>query len=355
MNTSQLTFTRFLAATAIVIFHFGKEVFPFSSASVHFLFQQASVGVSYFFILSGFVMIIAYRNKEKISLIEFLKNRVARIYPLYFLALCLLLLFLYRYMPDAPFDRKGFLLNLFMIQAWVPGKALSFNSPGWSLAVEFCFYVSFPFLYNYFYRVCTKNKILIFIFSFWLINQLILHLYVQSSFYDPHAVKREEFLYYFPLMHLNEFLIGNLAGILFTGKTKNYDFGILGCTAVFVLLLKYPMNLFFHNGLLAVVFVPIIYILASNTGIITSIFRTKFAVLLGEISYGIYILQAPVFLLMQKVFKHYNISEPVRCFYVYFTVLLAVSTISYYLIEKPLREKIKKIRLVPRKQRTAIL
>ena len=44
MRIEQLTFTRFVAAISIVIFHYGKDVPPFNYLS--FLFQQANIGVS---------------------------------------------------------------------------------------------------------------------------------------------------------------------------------------------------------------------------------------------------------------------------------------------------------------------
>ncbi|MDW5290748.1 hypothetical protein [Formosa sp. PL04] len=64
MRLEQITFTRFLAAISIVIFHHGKNIFPFNQEGVSFIIKQANIGVSYFFILSGFVMVIAYGNKK---------------------------------------------------------------------------------------------------------------------------------------------------------------------------------------------------------------------------------------------------------------------------------------------------
>lgn len=84
----QLTFTRFLAAIAIVIFHYGGSAFPFQTPILKSLFSNANVGVSFFFILSGFVMMIAYGARQsEINFREYFINRFARIYPIYFLAL----------------------------------------------------------------------------------------------------------------------------------------------------------------------------------------------------------------------------------------------------------------------------
>jgi len=92
MRIEQLTFTRFIAAISIVIFHFGDGCYLFNNEYVSFLFTQANMGVSYFFILSGFVMTIAYSHKENFQLKEYLVNRIGRIYPLYFFSIVLVLL-----------------------------------------------------------------------------------------------------------------------------------------------------------------------------------------------------------------------------------------------------------------------
>ena len=62
----------------------------FNTEIISTIFKHATVGVSYFFILSGFVMIIAYGRKAEINKADYFKNRVARIYPVYLLAIILL-------------------------------------------------------------------------------------------------------------------------------------------------------------------------------------------------------------------------------------------------------------------------
>ena len=93
MRIEQLTFTRFIAAISIVVFHYAKDIPPFNFDVTSFFFQQANLGVSYFFILSGFVMIIAYWHKDKVSFLSYMQKRFARIYPVTFLAAFLLLCF----------------------------------------------------------------------------------------------------------------------------------------------------------------------------------------------------------------------------------------------------------------------
>ena len=149
MRIEQLTFTRFIAASLIVIFHYGIDIFPFNLQKTMFL--GANIGVSYFFVLSGFVMIIAYHKKQKISVLNYLRNRFARIYPVYLLA-TLILVGYYLVATNVDVKPIDLILNITLLQSWVPAKVLTLNFPGWSLSVEFFFYVQktlkLPFLQN---------------------------------------------------------------------------------------------------------------------------------------------------------------------------------------------------------------
>ena len=340
VRINQLTFTRFVAAIAIVIFHFGRETFLFTNDSLSIIFAQANIGVSYFYILSGFVMIIAYNHKLTINAVEYLKNRFARIYPLYLfsIGLCVFMFLLLN-----EFSLTNFLLNVFMIQSWVPGKALTLTYTGWSLAVELFFYVLFPFLFNRLYQKFKLKTIAIGIIVFWIVSQVIFHLVIADA-----SELMERFYYYLPILHLNEFLVGNLAGIVFMRNLnkvrRNYDLLLLFNLVLMYLAFKYDLGLTYHNGLFAVLFVPFIYFLSSNSGNVTKVFSTKPFVFLGEISYGIYILQVPVWGLITdyRLEKYLGIEKAGEYnFYIKFIILLVVSSMTYLWIEKPMRKKIK--------------
>ena len=81
MRLDQLTFIRFIAATCVIIYHFGTTLFPYNIEPFNKIANNANVAVSFFFILSGFVMIVAYGNKSYIKPSEFYRNRLTRIYP----------------------------------------------------------------------------------------------------------------------------------------------------------------------------------------------------------------------------------------------------------------------------------
>jgi peptidoglycan/LPS O-acetylase OafA/YrhL len=342
MRLEQITFTRFIAAIAIVFYHFGREIYPFNIDEVREVLLQANIGVSYFFILSGFIMIISYGGKQPINWLDYIKNRIARVYPLYLLGILAMII-----VPLLALDVN--LYELFfatsMIQAWIPGKAMSYNFPGWSISVEFFFYALFPFLLNRIYSKEYKLRTLAFFgIAIWILTQLIFHYLVSSSFYKGDPSPSHDLLYFFPAMHLSEFLIGNLAGLFFIKikdvYQKKYDLAIVLLFILLIIMMKFPMGLHFHNGLLAVLFVPIILLLSLNTGFITKLFSKKPFVFLGEVSYSIYILQLPVFYYTKKI----QVGSPETTFYLKVLFHIALCCLTYLYIEKPLRSTIKNIR-----------
>ncbi|MEA1849613.1 acyltransferase [Chryseobacterium sp. MHB01] len=344
MKISQITFTRFIAAMAIVISHFNKDLFLYKIRFISDIFLRANVGVSYFFILSGFIMIVAYHRKEKIGYLDFYRNRVARIYPLYIVGL--LLYFFTRY-SDVSFYKT--FLYLFGIQSWIPGKALILNFPGWSISVEFLFYLIFPWLYNYLYSKGNKS-IWIIAVLIWIGTQVFSNLYINSPAYKGPHTESHEFSHYFPLWHINEFLIGNIAGLLFVKnrKEKNYDLAIVVFfTAIILSLIFIPLN--FHNGLMAVFFVPVIYLISCNNGLITKFFALKPLEFLGEISYAIYIIHIPVLYIIRSVlWDYFQISKSNTLFWIYMPVLMIVSAGFYQFIEKPMRDYLRKASFLKR-------
>jgi peptidoglycan/LPS O-acetylase OafA/YrhL len=349
LRIEQLTFTRFIAAFAIVISHFGGGSFLFNNALVSFIFKHANIGVSYFFILSGFVMIIAYHNNTSINFLTYLKNRFARVYPVYFLAIVLtLLIYLFK---DISFI--DLFLNITMLQAWFPDKALTVNYPGWSLSVELFFYISFPILFNYFYKDGYKKTTATFIILFWSLSQLVFHYFLKESSLNLNPYLKSD-VYYNPLLHFNEFLIGNLAGLFFLNKlrlkTGNYSIHIILLIIVLLLFLKFPFGLEYHNGFLSIVFVPVIILISLNRGILNDILNRKLFIFLGEISFSIYILQRPVWKListhaLEKYIGLDKVADFTLMFFIRFLILILISTLSYLYFETPVRNKIKKCSL----------
>ncbi|MEZ5976013.1 MAG: acyltransferase [Planctomycetota bacterium] len=190
MRLESLTIARFVAAIVVVLFHFAREAMGWSGAIV-----AGPQMVTFFFVLSGFVMAVTYALRPACSAGPYLWARLARIGPLYFVSLALMLAsFLARGRQPAPVDLA---LGAAFLQAWVPGHALAINPPAWSLSVEAFFYALFPLLWIGWRRgqFGTPRRAIGLALLFWLATQGVLGFALRS---ETFGARKWELLHYFP-------------------------------------------------------------------------------------------------------------------------------------------------------------
>ena len=143
-----LTSLRFFAAAMIVLGHSHRL---FGSMELANTFSLAQ-GVSFFFVLSGFIL--AYNYPTLVSRGEigaFFKARFARIWPAHIAAI-FLMVWLTSDLNVGGLNRSqavfAGLVNVLLLQSIVPFKDvfLAFNGVSWSISTEAFFYLAFPFL-----------------------------------------------------------------------------------------------------------------------------------------------------------------------------------------------------------------
>ncbi len=354
MQLDQITFTRFIAALSVVFFHYGQNVFP---ADIPFLFENVTAGpiaVGYFYVLSGFIMAIAYyqtdKNKQKaINKKKYWIARFARIYPVYLIALLLIVAAKLTVIANNP---EQLPLHLLLLQSWVPGYPITLNTPGWSLSVEAFFYLCLPFLLLWVYKFGVRSLV-IFCIGLWLTTQLALLISLNSSGYAPKTLLHD-FIYYNPIMHLNSFIAGLVVGIIFKHSTEtlhrkdNTVWLVFSLLLIFLLIWSRPhlenfldYKLAFTNGLLAPAFLYFIILLAKDRGIFSKVLSHYWLILLGESSYSLYILQKPIHGLYDKIIVPRVILTDVQHFYVFLFILVVISIASYKFLETPMRKVIR--------------
>ncbi|MEB4589566.1 acyltransferase [Candidatus Thiothrix sp. Deng01] len=352
MRVEQLTFTRYVAALTVVFFHYGKTVFPADIPLLNPVVAAGPVAVSYFYVLSGVIMAIAYYQpgqQRPLKAWRYWLARAARIYPVYLLAL-LLMIAAKRHASGSDPVTVG--LSLSMLQAWFPGFPLTLNSPGWSLSVEAFFYLCFPWLVMLAHRRIRQLGIAALLL--WLATQTGHTLLLNSGYYAPFNWLHDA-IFYNPLMHLNTFLIGFVAGVwLLEGKLRwLHDPGMnlaglavvsfltLALLMLRPLLIEYSGIKFdYTNGLIAPLFLLFILLLALNDGGISAFLRHKWLVLLGEASFSLYILQKPLHGLYEKLVPAAIPPDSAVHFYLFVIVLTATALFSFWFFETPLRRSI---------------
>ncbi len=352
MQLDQITFTRFIAALSVVFFHYGMDVFPANIPYLHEVVTAGPIAVNYFYLLSGFIMAIAYyrpqhhkRSQHNFNQWKYWLARFARIYPVYLLALLLIVLAKYQTLSNDPLTLP---LHLTMLQAWIPSYPITLNTPGWSLSVEAFFYLCFPFLLFSIYKHGT-HRLIIFGILLWLITQITVLGLHNSDNYIPKSLLHD-FLFYNPLMHLNAFIVGFLTGVLFKNKSlkalKYNSLWLFTSILLIILLLMYRpsmenllgIKIAYTNGLIAPAFLLFIVLLSQQTGSIASILSNKWLVLLGEASFSLYILQKPLHGIYDKLIaSKISLSNELH-FYIFLILLIITSIFSYKFFETPMRK-----------------
>ncbi len=310
-------------------------------------FSEGFIGVSFFFILSGFVLSLAYTERFKdqtITTKEYLIARFARIYPLHFLTFLLAI-------PRVLSRQNGHVnakffgtmgLNVSLLQSYLPfsGSYLSFNSVSWSISAEFFFYAMFPLLLVAIYK--AKSKIALWAPLF-LVPVLI--------FLTPEHWHKDIF-YINPVIRICDFFIGMLLYRLYVHgvfkPTTNRGATILEIAALALLGVFFAFKNSVPEGYRYCVYywIPmalIVLVFSYQQGAISRLLSNRILVLGGEISFAFYMCHVLFIYYGPSVnsFLHLSLSD-----YVLAPVMLAVSLCASYVLfkyfEMPMNKWIKK-------------
>jgi peptidoglycan/LPS O-acetylase OafA/YrhL len=347
-------------------------------------FGEFHIGVSIFFVLSGFLITFRYYNNfhtlTKDWFKQYLKNRVARIYPMYFLLT--LAAFTYYFITKDQSVTKGYnhpvgllLMNItfvrgFFYQFWDTGIA-----QGWSLTVEECFYFSAPIIFLIAKRYNKFYIQPVIITAFGILMVLIFRNVDWHGFFGNFT-----FVMLFTFFgRCFEFFVGiQLARFVLKrgfDRTHKLSFTYLGFLLIFVFVfvmalqpipkgwaagLESPIGIITNNYFLCVAVAVFFYGLLTEATIMKKVLATPFVELLGKSSYIFYLIHLGwMYTLIQMGTNHLN--ELVFNLYdkwgvdwhspfeydtlnlVYaFIVLNAVSIGLFKLIEEPLNHYIRK-------------
>src|SRR6201999_2308676 len=120
---------------------------PFADAGVagtlSWLFGKAGyVGVSFFFVLSGFVLFWSAKPNEPMR--AFWRRRALKIFPNHLVVFTAAMI-LFAAAITAP---RTWIANIFLVHSWFPqaDTYVSVNPPSWTLCSELLFYALFPLI-----------------------------------------------------------------------------------------------------------------------------------------------------------------------------------------------------------------
>ncbi len=351
-----LTSWRFFAAAMIVIHH-GDPVFGSLGLSQALPLDQ---GVSFFFVLSGFILAYNYpaliNEADKLT---FLKARIARLWPTHIAAIILVVLLTAHLnvgrdsLSSALFAAVA---NLFLFQSLVPVRKVffAFNSVAWSISTEMFFYFAFPWLVAKSYW-SWRFKLLL------LGSIVVLYLWFASAWdipFDSMALKSasvEGLIYINPIVRVFEFFAGILAYWSFVNLRARIHystsvFSVLEITVMVltVLVMYYSLHLpvelpkvlafYVHKSGSFWMFALLIIVFAFAKGYLTRLLSYKPMILLGEISFSLYLVHKTVLEWYQINAVYFERFPAWTVLIGYWLLALLIAYLLHKIIEKPCRK-----------------
>lgn len=351
-----LTSLRFFFAFMVFVSHlwFLQDESPFLKHLYDDIFYEGYVGVSFFFILSGFVLGYNYHDRilsGETKFSQFWLARFARIYPLHFLTLMISVPL--SFTGDAVEWITRFVLNIFLIQSFIPSDTVYFyfNSVSWSISDEWFFYLMFPFLV---FLLLRRKYIWMTVAMLLAIPFLLL--LVKEGYH-------EKYFYINPLLRIGDFIIGKL---LYRVYKKRKDIEVLNnrttaSVAEIASILVLAVFFYYHNSIpqgfrYSCYYWPpmilLIYTFSYSKGIVSDLLSNRLLVYLGEISFGFYMIH----MLVIRYYQYLPLKIPILAnifpahdlkAYLIFFISLAASMATYKWYEVPLNKYIKR-RLGPK-------
>lgn len=144
---------RFLAASFIVLYHFGPNA-PVDLASSAPIFARGWLATDFFLILSGYILGRAYGralDDRQLNITTFFVRRVTRVWPaqlmvLFGLGVLVLAAAVAGIAPGSPerFQGSEFLAQMSLTHAWGVTQQAGWNEPSWTLSALVVCYAVFP-------------------------------------------------------------------------------------------------------------------------------------------------------------------------------------------------------------------
>ena len=338
---------RAISVFAIILYHANFVMFGLP------LFQGGFVGVDIFFVISGYLITTLILKEivknNQFSFKYFYERRIRRILPvLLFVIIITSILSYFILLPSSLVDFAKSVLSTISFGSnfyfWSTdgryGDETELLKPllhTWSLSIEEQFYILFPI----FLIISIK------FFRKYLFRVLFLSFLISLSLSEYSSINHPSFNFYIILSRGFEFMIGSL---LSYSELKNNKYRksylILNqiCPSLGVILIIYSFlffnfNKIFHPSIITLIplmGVSLIIWFSKKGEIVTEILSSKIFVFFGLISYSLYLWHYPIFAFLRYI-DAFNNFIWIKILAILLTIVLSI--VSYYLIEKPFRNK----------------
>jgi peptidoglycan/LPS O-acetylase OafA/YrhL len=338
-----LTTLRFLAALWVVLFTAWPHLdIGFTPVAV----TKGYLGVEVFFVLSGFILSHVYLEaagrRNGFSYRGFLWARVARVYPLHLVTLAGMIALgvgatvAGLVVSESLLDWRSLPAHLSLTHAWGLASSAAFNHPSWSISAEWFAYLSFPAFAFVAWKMRQRP-----VLATALTAGGALALYALFEPVAGYSLTEATFRWG-ALRIVPCFALGCALYLIHRRAPARHGSliaaicgaGLLACAS---LALWDPLVVLFAGGL--------ILGLGGLDNDRAGVFASKAGVYLGEISYSIYMVCAPVLLLGVNVAARLTGAEDKKLHILVWLVVLAgiplAAALTYHLVERPARKALR--------------
>jgi peptidoglycan/LPS O-acetylase OafA/YrhL len=346
----ELTGIRAVAAYLVFFHHFNFFKEKYFGKIIHNIVDEFHIGVTIFFVLSGFL--IAYKYLDNVSLQDknwikhYFIKRIARVYPLYFILTTITFAFLIITTGNVKENIGLYFANISFLKGFFDELKFSGIAQSWSLTVEECFYFSAPFI-----LILSKRIYLIVIFIIiFLLGLTSVFIFENMDFYGFMGNVRFIILYTF-WGRCFEFYVGIKLAMFYNKhyrtltevkpiKTVIGALWVICCVVALSLLKKEELGLFtpigmIINNIVLPVGIAMLFLgLITEKSILQKILSSKLFILLGKSSYAFYLIH--IGLISANIFAFFHNQILV------FVILNILSILLFRFLEEPLNKIIRK-------------
>lgn len=346
----ELTGIRAIAAYLVFFHHVNIFKEKYVGKFIHDFVGEFHIGVTIFFVLSGFLITYRYYDIEQSYgrswFKQYIKNRIARIYPMYFLLTAITFIVIIIQSKEVNENLKLFFYNITFLRGFFDSMKFSGIAQGWSLTVEECFYFSAPFIF----MMSKRVKLIIPILTIFILGIVMGILFKGGDFMGSF-----KFILLFTFFgRVFEFYVGIKLALYYKGKydmlneeRKIYytTIGLIWIILSITLLVLVkpeedfgvhtPLGIFINNVVLPIGIAILFLGLITEKTRLKKVLSTKLFLLLGKSSYIFYLIHIGV-VYRALVLLTGNV-------FVVFFVLNIISILLYKYVEEPANRKIRKM------------
>ncbi|MEV6056012.1 acyltransferase [Streptomyces sp. NPDC052107] len=311
-------------------------------------FGAGATGVSFFFVLSGFVLTWSARPRDRV--LAFWRRRIARIYPVHLVTLAVALVMTYTLANQPRLTPKQTLSNLLLLHSWWHPWWQTLDPVSWSLACEAFFYASFPLLFLLLRRLGARGSTVL--------GGLSVAAVMVLAWADAHHWWRYP-LYSFPAARLPEFVLGAVtARLVLLGRWRGPGLEASLALAIIGYFLVPQITPGYSATVCTIAGFTLLIPAAAVADVqgLPSLWRRRRLVRLGELSFAFYmihllVLRSATQLLGTK--PHFGLLAGIAVTTAAFTVSLGLSWLLYEAVERPARRLLLRGRRRPAVQQDA--